>query len=210
MPSRAKKTKSKRKGRGGEGALLNNSNKVFHLPPIHRLIRDGTPGTLAKGLVDVGYGITFQLSSCIAASDISNLYDHYRLDKVEYYVELVTPNLSNLAYPRIVMAADWNNAVAPVSEAEVLEYRNASVYQFGPNRTVAKYTIVPRVSAEAYNSAVSTGYWTPDKPVFVDTGSSFLLHYGLRMFVSDYNTTISAVPVLRTYSRFYLSVKGTR
>lgn len=210
-------TKGKRskggRGRGNSGSdtvSLFNASKVFRVPPIVRLLRDSTPGALTKGVADTGYGLSFILTGLINATDITNLYDHYRIDKVEYYVELTTPHLTNIPYPRVAMCADWNNVVSPASESEVLEYRNATVHQFGPMAPVAKYTIVPRVAAESYVSAVSSGYWSPEGPVFVDTASSTVAHYGLRMYISDYNTGISAVPVLRTYARFHLSVKGTK
>jgi len=174
------------------------------------MIRSTIPGTLTKGVADGGYGVAFELNQLLTVGDITNLYDMYRIDKIIYTFELVTPFLSNLPYPKVTIAPDWNNATAPLSEAEVLEYRDAKVFQFGPDKTIAEYEFAPRVAVQAYNTAVTSGYFMPETGVFVDTTYTGVDHYGLRFWISDYNTTISSIPVLRTYGVYHLSLRGTR
>lgn len=210
-PSRRKSIRGRRKqSKYVDGAQLLQQKPVhFNIGPLTRIVRNTVPGILAKAAADTGYGLEFKFSSTISYLELVNLYDSYRIDKVEYIVELATPNLTNIVYPRVIMAPDWNNASVPASEQEVLEYRGARVFQFDPTHTVACYSMVPRVSNQVYNTIASSGYTTTG-PEWCDTAYPNIPHFGMRLFVSDYNTTVSTVPVLRAYSRYYLSLRSTK
>jgi hypothetical protein len=164
---------------------------------------------LVKSPSDIGYGIDFKLSNVIGVADFTTLFDHYRIDKVEYNIEITTPNLSGIPYPRVVFAADWNDSVAPLSESEVLEKRTARVFQFSPTDTVATFTVVPRVADTLYNTSLTSGYGL-SAPHWVDTGYPAVPHFGMKFWVADYNSVTSTLPVLRAYSRFYLSMRASR
>ncbi len=203
---RGKKSRSK-------GSEVFDANKGTTLslapPPVQTIWRPLTPGTLVKGIVDAGVGITFELNNITAVSEITSMYSQYKIAEVEYVWELVTPFLNNIPYPRLAVAVDYTNGVAPASETEVLEYNTAKIYQFGPNNTKFTLKFAPRVAVAAFQSAVSTGYLVPDGTMWASCLNTGIDHYGLRVWISDYNTTTSTIPQIRVYGRYKLLLRGT-
>lgn len=170
------------------------------------------PGTLPKAALDTGYAVRFEVANVVDWTELSQLYDQYRLDRVVYTIELTTPFVTGVPYPRVVIAPDYtDDSSAPVNEQAVLALESCRMYQFSPTSTKFSIDIVPKPAIAAYQSAVSTGYMIPDKqPFFACSGSDLVDFYGLKFYVADYNTTISAVPQVRTYATYFLTMRGSR
>lgn len=62
-------------------------------------------------------------------------------------------------YPVLLMAPDYDDATTPTTVAEIEEYgKNVRIMQFGPDRNVIRYSLVPRVSNTLYRTGVTSAY----------------------------------------------------
>lgn len=215
MAPRGRKVRSRRarRARGGDDNfdLTTKSGVVVFTPPKTTTIRRATaPIVLTKGAVDAGFGQTFELAQLINFGELQSLYDQYCIDKVQYIIELATPFISNGVYPFVSVAPDYTDATTPISVTSVLELAQAKVFQFSPERTRFSLTLKPRPAMSAYASAVSTGYAIPDGDVWFATADSGVDHYGLKVWLSDYNTVISNITALRGFAVFHLKLRGSK
>ncbi len=183
---------------------------VFTAPKVSTMRRATAPIVLAKGVADQGFGQSFELAQLINFAEIQSLYDQYCIDKVQYVIELATPFISNGVYPYVAVAPDYTDVTAPVSASGVLELAQAKVFQFSPDRTRFSITLKPRPALSAYASAVSTGYMIPSGDTWFASVDSGVDHYGLKIWIQDYNTTISNITALRGFAVFHLKLRGSK
>jgi hypothetical protein len=182
------------------------------MPPSRKFRRSCVPGNLALNALDTGYAVRFEASSIVDWTELSQLFDQYRIDKVEYSFELLTPFLSGLPYPRVAIAPDYtDDTSAPLNETTVLALQGAKLFQFGPDKQRFTVTLKPKIAVSSYQSAVSSGYVIPDKQHWIAcSGGDLVDHYGLKFYVSNYNSTISTLPVIRTFATYWISMRGMR
>lgn len=119
-------------------------------------------------------------------TEFVNLYDQYRIDWVE--VEFVFSNNSSgvgtptTCLPLIYLAKDYDNS-GTAGIADLQQYHNCQMWQLGEQRGSGKRVIrlKPSVADALYNnSAVTTGYGRA-KPMFIDTDSPLVPHYGIKL-----------------------------
>lgn len=182
---------------------------MFRQPKPTHLVRSGLVATLPKAIADFGYATTFSLSQVINVSDFVNLYEQYSLNRVEYIFELATPFLSGILYPRLAAAVDLNDSTVPLTESEVIERSNSRIFQFSPDNTVIGFSWKPAL-ATAQFQGVSTAYAQSSAKMWVDINSPAATYYGIKFFLSNYNTTISTLPIITVVARYHLSFKTTK
>jgi len=213
MPAKAKSVRSKRsrKTKNGDFDLTSQSgNVVFRTPTVTSIRRSTPPTVLAKGAVDQGYAVQFEASQVINWSELSALYDQYCIDKVQYVWELATPFISNGVYPYVAVAPDYTDATAPISASNVLELAQAKVFQFSPDKTRFAVTLKPKPAMQAFLSGVTSGYAIPSGDTWFASDNSTVDHYGIKVWLNDYNSTISAITALRAFAVFHLKLRSSR
>jgi len=124
--------------------------------------------------------------------------------------ELATPFISNGVYPYIAVAPDYTDSVAPISASQVLELANCKVYQFGPDRTRLSITLRPKPAMLAFQTSVISGYAVPSGDTWFNSDNSTVDHYGLKIWVNDYNTTINNITALRFFAVMDLKLRSSR
>lgn len=183
---------------------------VFRTPKTSIIRRVTPPTVLPKAVVDAGFGVSFEAFQVINWTEISNLYDQYCIDKVQYIIELATPFINNGVYPYAIVAPDYTDVTPPASAQAALELAQSKIYQFSPDRTRFVITIKPKPAMSAFQSAVSSGYAVPSGDTWFASDNNAVDHYGLKLWLADYNTTISAITALRAFAVFHLKVRSSR
>jgi hypothetical protein len=165
---------------------------------------------LPKAGFDTGSSVFFEAQQVLNWAEISNLYDQYCIDKVQFVFELATPFISNGVYPYLVVAPDYTDAVAPSSLNAALELAQAKIFQFSPEKTSCSISLKPRPAMSAFATGVTSGFSVPSGDVWFSTESSNVDHYGLKYWLADYNNTISNITAIRGFAIFHFKVRSTR
>lgn len=155
------------------------------------------------------YGFNFTLSSVINASEFSALFDQYRITglKLNFYM---VRNLGNAAVvngirPRMYIVTDYDTSTSPASFDELREYSNCRVHQFDEAKPFS-YFLRPKILAEVYRTAVSTGT-APRRPPWVSTTHLDLQHFGVRLGIENILDTDVSIVIEPT---FYFGCKNVR
>lgn len=210
----ARKRSSRRRG-GRSSSFVNNKNVSrgdATFGPIYRFLRVDRPGDISKGATDQGYQQNFIVSALPGSTDFSNLFDQYRIDKIElsFILDLADGALNTTTlYPRLVIAPDWNDSTAPSTEDDVLQYQQAKVFQFNAVDREFVMVIKPKVASTVFRTAVTSAYQMIPAG-FIDTGYLDVPHYGVKFFLNNYNTTSFGATVIRQYVRYHLSLANPR
>lgn len=150
----------------------------------------GTSGNYATGTtsVDTFQGNNFTLSSLPNYTEFTSMFDAYKIVKIQYRFRLyknpdvVAPNL----YPVIYHVVDYNDAAAPTSVNQVLEYPLAKTTILNDSKPVsAWFSFKPKNSG-----LVSSASFAAVSP-WVDTGSASALYYGMKSACTQMSTGIN-------------------
>lgn len=175
--------------------LVHTFNRIAPLNDIPKL-----PG-------DQGFGISFRLSDLLDYTEFTNLFDQYRVNWVEYMF-ICKQNGSSPAWPTIFIAEDHDDDAVPVIN-EILAKEHTQVLQFGSNRTMLKLRLRPNITRNVYNG-VTNGYERAAPGTWVDCAVATVPHYGVKYFISNYNTTSNPNATISVVVRFNLSFKESR
>jgi hypothetical protein len=209
------KNKRTMKGRNRNGSRLQRSLDIVPYlkvpnPSTHRFHRDIDVGSIVASAADQGIGRFFTFNQLPNYTDFTNLFNSYRIRQVDLTYVLTTPTLTlGKAYPRLAFCVDYNDATNPGSQTDVTQYENAEVYQFGPNRTVFKRTVQPRIAVGAYAGAFSA-FSMPPSDTWVNADYAAVQYYGIKEWVTNYNTVLASGAVIELYYRMHFEVRTLR
>lgn len=162
---------------------------------------------LGPGTTRMGY--TFSLSNLINASELTVLYDQYKIQWVE--VKAIPSQINadvsvgTQTIPALFVAVDTDDASTPASYSEILEHADHKIYQMDKMKTIARFS--PRPQAAMYRSSVATGYSTPNKPVWLDCANADIPHYGLKVVAEPMSANHAGIRVVATV---YFQMKNSR
>lgn len=134
------------------------------------------------------YGaITFALSDLPAYSDFTNLFDQYRIVKIQYRFCLERDPGSNTGsanpglFPRITWIHDFNSSEVPANEAELLECgRKCRSMSLTDQRPISKwFTLKPAIQTQIFSNG-TTYTLAPKWGTMLDTDDYAVNHFGLR------------------------------
>jgi len=155
----------------------------------------GTPvlvsGALGGQEYNVPFSMDFTLDSLAQYSDIQSICDRYQIVKVE--VKFWSPATSAqavnaatagslAAVPRVHYVVDYDDVTVPTVQQvkEKMGLRSGAISQ-GKTTTVAVY---PRV-APLVQSAGGTSFTVPAGPMFINTASANVQHFGLKGYLAN-------------------------
>lgn len=160
---------------------------------------------------------SFSLSQLPNNTDFTNLYDQYKINGVKLSFvpkaseSLISP-LSGVTAPlgfgRLMTVIDYDDANAPGSENDMLQYGNVKIT--APMQNHSRY-VKPMILRSLYQSTTSTGY-QPTRGGFVDVANPTVPHYGIKVYASAPSisgATASSI-TYSVYATFYLTCKNTR
>ncbi len=169
------KTMSRRGKRTGD------DKRVYHF--VRGATADLTPAS-----TDIGRAAFITLSGLSNISEITNLFDEYKIEWEEFTVHFTgfTNNaLTNYEgfYPWIITALDYNDSTVPITANELLEYKNSEYFQFGPANLTYTRRWVPRASVNA-----TSGTALIDSETWATTATTSLPWLGMKYFIGGFNS----------------------
>lgn len=165
-------------------------------PIDHKHIRTYDFGAIFIGATDTGYSSTFTLGSLPNHTEFTTLYDLYRIDAVEVIWELVPLvtqamiNKRSNIMPVILAWQDDDDATAPTTLNQVNQVSRMERLELSEARPAIKRLIVPKLQLGTAGSSPNVGVCMP--PRFLDCAYDNVLHYGLKYWVKNFNTTTVA------------------
>lgn len=186
---------------------------------------EGKPGTNWKlgtiapddnGLYQVGGQMTFQLDDVIQYTEFVQLYDRYKIDKVEltimplvntsYTAQQTSGNQQSGTLPTMYYAVDYDDDSIPSSSIAVLQKSDAKVKRLAdPFKITIRPKIATVVNAEGGNVVAGVS-----KPMFLNCTEDEVNFRGLKFYIRDLNLPDGAAKLnnlIRVQARYTLSFK---
>jgi len=147
--------------------------------------------------VDTKAGLSFALNNPPGYSELTALFDRYRLTKVQLTfiygknsanITQTTTAGANTNLPCLYTAIDLDDDSAPANIDELLEYETCHVDRLDK---IVKRTVYPRIATAAYSGAF-TSYANMDPSTWIDCNSDGVRYYGLKYVVRYPSHVISA------------------
>lgn len=143
---------------------------------VHTMARTRNVGVISTTSTVAGTAAyTFALADLPNSSEISSLFDQYRILQVTVSI---TPTIPDSSVP-IYTAIDYDDNNVPTGITSILEYETM---QQSTGNIVTQRTLNPKTLSQLYNGIASTGYAT-NGPTWIDSSSPFIPHYGFKVFI---------------------------
>lgn len=171
-------------------------------------------GIISETGSDQHQSYEFRLSNLVNVSDFSNLYDMYRINKIQLMLEPVFTsngqfyNNLNVLSKKIRVVHDYNSNNVLTNEDDYLEYSNCKSYLA---TRMIKITLYPKINnkvegnlgADAYTSINSNKVW-------LDMGATNVPHQGLKVFIPEDISNVEQVPLFRVRAKYWISCKNSK
>jgi len=147
-------------------------------------------------------------------TDLTSLYDQYRIDKVE--VKLIWCNNTatggnSYVCPVMQSAIDYDDVTAPTNNTTLTQFSTLRVLAFG-NKSINVYKTVlfPKISEATTTSNIGGSVGTVlRKPSYINTETPDVFHTGYKLYwdvPSDFQTNVLCGD-LQIYVKYYLPCK---
>lgn len=148
---------------------------------VHHFKRSGTPFNITGSTVDVFGGYSFSLNDVPAVTEFTNLYDQYRLNKVVVkWIPLTTETNVGQSTTLFYSVLDFNDDVAPTTEAEILQYASLRISQGLRTHT---RVLTPASLDDLTDDTGGTRYaGNPKTKQWISTSAPTAPHYGIKFF----------------------------
>lgn len=191
---------------------------------VHMFKRYGTPSTqVLTGTVEQQWAETFALNKVQNSSELTALYDQYKIMAVVVKVQLINnpdtiyPPGENPGsatnnptfYPKLWVLRDYDSSTGS-SLSSLRETGKAKMYVLKPNR-ILSFKVKPAVSRQLYETSLTTGY-EPAWPKRIDCTNAGIPHYGLQFNIDTLGVTPwnSGKFQVRVDYLYYLKMMNTR
>lgn len=175
-------------------------------------------GTLQQGTVVNGqfpstfespFSMKFQLDSVIDYTDITKMFDRYKIVGVKlkfHYLQNASVPTASSTLPTIHYAYDADDADVPATANEVLTKAYCKTKVLNANRPLSVY-YKPRIIKGVQISQFGYGA-SSERPTWLDCNAPNIPHFGMKMWISDWNGVgHNAIRIQPTY---YLALKDTQ
>lgn len=189
----------RRNARGAFNAISRCFNTVATRPRLERsltvpqieVVLTSDPGVvLTTGPVANTYlGLAFTLSSFAGNAQYTSLFDQYRINKLEVWLEPVAP-AGSTTFAQLISAVDFDDANTPTASAQV-EAHQTSLTSSGAAGHYHQWT--PHCANALYGGALFNAYGNVPAP-WIDSASPGVQHFGLK--VAGYPTPVSVAYTL--------------
>ena len=216
MPPRYRKRRPKRSTRKPRAKRSRTiDSKVNAIQAFKRT----TVAELTTSSGQYGSAGSYSISVMPNVAELSALFDNYRIVKVVLRIvhrstslsSIETNNNNLVGFPIIYYVSDLDDATAPTTASEILEYNKHKMFMFTPDKRVLKITVRPRFSNEVFRTGVSTAYAIGAKNTWLDMAYTNIEHYGLKWFIDipqGGGTTVNAS--FDVHSTYYVECKDAK
>lgn len=191
---------------------------------IHTFVRwcdkDSTYGDYGPNVISETGGdqhltYQFKLDQVTGVSDFTNLYDGYKINKIQLFLEPLIDNSSSTLTAgtlskKIRVVHDYNDASPLGDEDTYLEYGNCKSY-FPWSKRGIRITLYPKLNNIIENvGGTATGYTSMNSNrQFLNIASDEVPHFGIKMFIPRQMTVTDTV-MFRVRAKFWMSMRGTK
>jgi hypothetical protein len=140
--------------------------------------RNYLAGTFASSLAGDAMGaLSMSVSSLPNSSEFTNLFDQYRIVRLEYtfWPFQTQSTISTTATPVIASVVDYDDAVTPGGFGALQQYENCMVHSPYKPFTVS---FKPHVALAAYSGGFTS--YANQKDQWIDSSSNAVQHYGCK------------------------------
>lgn len=174
---------------------------------VHKFVRYCADAAFTAGATDSGTSLSFSLSQVDDYTEFGNLFDQYRLTRVELTFSWVPFSGTTAAtqYPTMYITADFDGSSTPATITEVQSRGSTKQFNFDTvNRT--KMVTIDRPCTLSLASTGTAGMVR--RSPWIDVAVATEPHYGIVAWFKNYTTTVSgALSVSRV---FHLCMRETR
>jgi hypothetical protein len=157
-----------------------------------------------SNIAAVGAGLQFNLAAAPGASTATAMFDQYRIDRVDVWF---FPS-ANQATTSTMEAGVWCSAVDLDSGGTPASFNAVQAHSGVIQTSILSahyHSFVPQIADAAYSGAFTS--FAGADPVWIDTASSAVQHYGIQAYAGNSTTT----GILVTYiARLTVSVRGIK
>jgi len=139
-------------------------------------------------------GKSFALSDFSGFSALVTVFDQYRFESIEVWLEPINPN-GNISFPFLTTCVDLDDAAAPTTVGSVSDHQ-AAVSGGGNGGHYHKWQ--PHMAVAVYSGAFTS--FANEPASWIDVASPSVQHYGFKAATfsngaatCDYNLTVRAV-----------------
>lgn len=191
---------------------------------IHTFVRwcdkDTTYGEKGANLIsetlsDQHLCYQFRLDNVTAANDFVSLYDMYKINKIQLFLEPLYTDNSQIAaaqpiQKKLLVVHDYNDATPLTDEDEYLQYGNCRRY-FPWSRRGIRITLYPKLNNIIENvGGAATGYTSLNSnKQFLNISSDEVPHFGIKMMIPA-GLAPNGTQLFRVRAKFWLSMRGTK
>jgi hypothetical protein len=213
----SKNSTSSKKAKGRQRESLRSSAEprdtvapLFKVPrdTVHRFMRSVSYGVIGQSAGDSGKGFNFQLTDLPGYSSFTGLYDYYMITLVEVIIEQVNLGNTNL-YPTLMIYPDYDDTTAPTL-SNALDNMQMERFQFGPNKMSFRRSLVPHVLIGTTTTSASNLVAVSKSKQWVDCANPTVAHFGVKMFITQYNSSYTATTQLAFSARYHFLCKNPR
>lgn len=154
--------------------------------------------------------LNFTLSDLPNVTDITNLFDYYKIKGVKLKFMYLsnfnsTTQVPASALPMIHYCVDYDDSTSFASENQALERGNIHSRRLDKPFT---YYIKPKANAELYKTATTTGYAIKGSQ-WIDTNDNTVPHFGFKSYIqSGAGAYVTPLGVLKVYATYYLGLRN--
>jgi len=162
--------------------------------PVYQFSRNWDYGAIAKAAADQGAAQSFQLSDLPNYTEFTTLFDSYRIQSVEVIFDLAVPFsvATTQIWPTIIVWPDYDDATAPATQAIADQVMVAERLQFSNATTQFRRRVVPKLAVSVQSAGPTTVNAVNMPASWIDCGYPSVNHFGMKWWVKNYNTGVSA------------------
>jgi hypothetical protein len=143
-------------------------------------------------------GTSFIISQIDQYSSFSNVFDQYRIDEIEVWIE---PNSSTVANGYLYSCVDYDDANVLTTIGQCADYTNCLAT---PASECHYRRFIPHIAVAAYSGSF-TSYMNAG-PQWIDFASTSVQHFGLKTAC----TMMSTAQAFNFRARFHFSMRNVR
>lgn len=199
-----------RYARLNKSLFLQNTATLGNLSP-NDVTQIDVPTVATADLIGYQFGaaLNFKLENVQTASDFTNLYDQYRIDKVSVKIIPLSDSAtaqSSGYLPTLYWCPDYDDSVRPAAEADVRQKQGVKTLRLDKPRTIVINKPKAMISAAQVGTTVSALQYNG----WNNCSETFVLHNGLKMWFKnvDLRPTTTTQTAFRFEIMYHLSFKA--
>jgi len=177
---------------------------------------DFGPNSILETGSDQHLSYQFKLDQVSGVNDFTNLYDGYKINKVQLFLEPVVDQSINLGQAlgrKISVVHDYNDAAPLSDEDQYLEYGNCKRY-FPWSKRGIRITLYPKLNNVIENiNGAATGFTSMNSNrQFLNIATDEVPHFGIKLLIPAGLTNITdpKTQIFRVRAKMWLSMRGTK